>query len=58
MIVKAMSWALRELIPWDSQAVTTFLTEHDAELAPRIKRDVQNKLLTGLKAGKRTAKPT
>jgi 3-methyladenine DNA glycosylase AlkD len=49
MVVKALSWALRELVPHDSQAVEAFLQEHDAELAARIKREVRNKLTTGLK---------
>ncbi len=49
MIVKAMSWALRELIPHDPTAVQAFLAEYDAELAARVKREVNNKLTTGLK---------
>jgi 3-methyladenine DNA glycosylase AlkD len=49
MIVKAMSWALRSLVPWDRKAVQDFLVEHDDELAARVKREVRNKLRTGLK---------
>lgn len=49
MVQKAMSWALRELIVHDADAVRLFLTEHDAQLGARIKREVQNKLRTGLK---------
>lgn len=49
MVVKALSWALRELVPHDAQAVRTFLEEHDAVLAARVKREVRNKLQTGLK---------
>ena len=49
MVVKAISWALRSLVPWDPAAVTDFLRTHDAELAPRIKREVNQKLRTGLK---------
>jgi hypothetical protein len=49
MIVKAMSWALRSLAPWDRKAVQNFLAEHDAGLAARVKREVRNKLRTGLK---------
>lgn len=49
MVVKALSWALRELVPHDPQAVLAFLTEHDAMLATRVKREVRNKLTTGLK---------
>lgn len=49
MIVKAMSWALRALAPWDSKAVQAFIAEHEDELAARVKREVRNKLRTGLK---------
>lgn len=49
MVVKAISWALRELIVHDAEAVDGFLIEHDAELSARIKREVRNKLTTGLK---------
>ncbi len=50
-IVKALSWALRELVIWDPDAVEAFLADHDDLLAPRIKREVRNKLTTGTKAG-------
>jgi 3-methyladenine DNA glycosylase AlkD len=53
MVVKAMSWALRELIVHDPEAVWAFLTEHNDLLAARVKREVQNKLTTGLKNPKR-----
>ena len=49
MVVKAMSWALRSLVPWDPKAVQGFLADHDEELAARVKREVRNKLTTGLK---------
>lgn len=49
MVVKALSWALRELAVHDPEAVDAFLAEHDAELAARVKREVRNKLDTGLK---------
>ncbi len=49
MVVKGLSWALRELVPWDSQAVAGFLEEHDGVIAARVKREVRNKLETGLK---------
>jgi 3-methyladenine DNA glycosylase AlkD len=49
MVVKAMSWALRELIVHDPQAVRDFVAEHEAVLAARVKREVRNKLRTGLK---------
>lgn len=53
MIVKAMSWALRELVPWDPNAVERFLAEHEDILAARVKREVRNKLTTGLKNPRR-----
>jgi 3-methyladenine DNA glycosylase AlkD len=49
MVVKAMSWALRALVPWDPDAVRKFLIEYDDRLAGRVKREVNNKLTTGLK---------
>lgn len=49
MIVKALSWALRELVVHDPEAVQRFLMAHDAVLAARVKREVTNKLVTGLK---------
>jgi 3-methyladenine DNA glycosylase AlkD len=49
MVVKAMSWALRALSRRDPDAVRRFLTEYDDVLAARIKREVNNKLVTGLK---------
>jgi 3-methyladenine DNA glycosylase AlkD len=49
MVVKAMSWALRELVPWDPEAVKVFLSHYDYRLASRVKREVNNKLNTGLK---------
>jgi 3-methyladenine DNA glycosylase AlkD len=53
MVVKAMSWALRELVPHDPVALRAFLQEHDRALAARIKREVENKLRTGLKTPRR-----
>jgi len=49
MIVKAMSWALRELVVHDPQAVRAFLEKHNECLTARVKREVTNKLETGLK---------
>jgi 3-methyladenine DNA glycosylase AlkD len=54
MVVKAMSWALRELVVHDPQAVREFLNEYDAVLAARVKREVTNKLETGLKNPRRS----
>ena|SRR6202040_1739428 len=49
MVVKALSWALRELTKRDPKAVRGFLRTHQAVLARRVIREVQNKLRTGLK---------
>jgi 3-methyladenine DNA glycosylase AlkD len=49
MVVKALSWALRELSRRDPDAVRNFLAEYDHVLAARVKREVNNKLATGLK---------
>jgi 3-methyladenine DNA glycosylase AlkD len=49
MVVKALSWALRELIVHDPERVGDFLSTHEARLASRVKREVRNKLDTGLK---------
>lgn len=49
MIVKALSWALRVLIKTDRQAVIGFLLEHNDKLHNQVKREVNNKLETGLK---------
>ncbi|MCB0168116.1 MAG: DNA alkylation repair protein [Anaerolineae bacterium] len=49
MVEKGLSWALRELVVHDPDAVRAFLTEHEAELSARVKREVRNKLSTGLK---------
>jgi hypothetical protein len=47
MVVKAMSWALRALAVPDPTAVVGFLEAHAAELAPRVLREVRNKIRTG-----------
>jgi 3-methyladenine DNA glycosylase AlkD len=49
MVVKALSWALRELTVWDPAAVQAFLDEHGDRVAARVRREVSNKLATGLK---------
>lgn len=53
MVVKAMSWALRELVVHDPESVGKFLREHEDVLAARVKREVMNKLTTGLKNPRR-----
>jgi 3-methyladenine DNA glycosylase AlkD len=49
MVVKALSWALRELARRDPVAVRAFLAEQGDGLAPRVRREVGNNLRTGLK---------
>jgi hypothetical protein len=49
MIVKAVSWALRMLAPWEPKVVEAFVAEHEDRLAARVKREVRNKLRTGYK---------
>jgi len=52
MVVKALSWALREAAKRDPGAVRRFLGRHRAALAARVAREVTNKLVTGLKTPK------
>jgi 3-methyladenine DNA glycosylase AlkD len=52
-VVKAMSWALRELVVHDPRAVREFLAQHDRALAARVQREVTHKLTTGLKNPRR-----
>jgi 3-methyladenine DNA glycosylase AlkD len=49
MVVKALSWALRELAKRDARAVRRFLSQHQVCLAARVRREVTNKLTTGKK---------
>jgi 3-methyladenine DNA glycosylase AlkD len=49
MVVKAMSWALRALAKRRPEEVTQFLAANREQLAPRVIREVSNKLTTGLK---------
>jgi 3-methyladenine DNA glycosylase AlkD len=53
MVVRAISWALRELAKRDARAVEGYLLRRQAELAPRVLREVRNKLNTGLKSPRR-----
>jgi 3-methyladenine DNA glycosylase AlkD len=53
MVVKALSWALRELVVHDPDAVDEFLSQYEDALAARVKREVRNKLTTGLKNPRR-----
>ena len=49
MVVRALSWALRELVVWDPGAVRRFLDDHREVLAGRVRREVRHKLETGRK---------
>jgi len=49
MVVKGLSWALRELAVHEPEAVEQFLVEFEPVLAGRVKREVRNKMKTGLK---------
>ena len=49
MVIKGLSWALRSLVVHDPEAVHDFLHHYDDVLAARVKREVTNKLETGLK---------
>ena len=51
MIVKALSWALRELSKSDKPAVEEFMGKYDEKLAGRVRREVYTKLDTGKKNG-------
>lgn len=50
-IVKALSWALRELSKSDKPAVEEFMAINQGNLAGRVKREVYTKLETGRKNG-------
>jgi 3-methyladenine DNA glycosylase AlkD len=56
LVVKAMSWALRALAKRDPASVRKFLAAHRGELAARVMREVTNKLTTGLKNPRRSAR--
>ncbi|HXD34488.1 MAG TPA: DNA alkylation repair protein [Pyrinomonadaceae bacterium] len=49
MVIKALSWSLRELAKRQPDVVADFLDRHANDLAPRVVREVKNKLRTGLK---------
>jgi 3-methyladenine DNA glycosylase AlkD len=50
MIVKARSWALRELARKHKNAARSFLVHNRQTLAARVLREVECKLTSGLKA--------
>lgn len=49
IILKALSWALRELSKVDKPAVENFLRKHWNRLHPKVRREVTAKLETGRK---------
>jgi|SRR6185295_3249029 len=55
MVVKAMSWALRELAKREPEAVRQFLKDNRDQIASRVIREAGNKLATGLKNPKQSA---
>jgi hypothetical protein len=55
MVVKALSWALRELSKRDRRSVESFVRRYREVLASRARREVQNKLHTGLKNPRRSS---
>lgn len=55
MVEKVLSWALRELVVHDANAVAGFINEHEDRLGSRVRREVRNKLTTGLKSPRRMA---
>jgi 3-methyladenine DNA glycosylase AlkD len=56
MVVKALSWALREAAKKHPELVRSFLAEHQGTLAARVTREVNNKLTTGLKTPRSRAR--
>jgi 3-methyladenine DNA glycosylase AlkD len=56
-VVKALSWALRNLSSRDRAVVERFVAEHGARLAARVKREVGTKLTTGTKNRSRKFAP-
>ena len=55
LVVKAMSWALRELAKREPGKVRLFLSRHEERLAPLVIREVRNKLETGRKNPRRAS---
>ncbi len=56
MVVKALSWALRELAPWGPEALRAFLEAHGDRVPARARRELLTKLNTGTKRGISQAK--
>jgi 3-methyladenine DNA glycosylase AlkD len=53
IVVKALSWSLRELAKHDPHIVEAFLVKERERLAARVKREVTNKLTRGVKSPRR-----
>ena len=51
LIVKALSWAIRELSKSDKPAVESFMNKYEAKIAPLARREIFTKLQTGRKNG-------
>ena len=51
MIIKALSWALRELSKSEKFVVKEFMKKYDKQLAGRVRKEVYTKLETGRKKG-------
>ena len=49
MIIKALSWALRELVKVDKKPVIDFIEKHEAKLSKKVLKEVKNKLEFGKK---------
>ena len=49
LIVKAVSWALRELVKSNKEDVIQFLEIYEEKLHALVKREVKNKIITGKK---------
>ena len=49
MVVKALSWALRELAKRDVEPVIKFVDQYEEFLAARVVREVRSKIKTGRK---------
>ena len=57
MVVKALSWALRELAKRDKSSVSEFLENGGDKLPAQALREVRNKLATGLKNPRPAQRP-
>lgn len=53
MVVKAMSWALRQLAQRRPVAARRYLRARESRLAARVRRELRNKLETGVKNPRR-----